>query len=79
MKKINILASLLMGMAVASQAQTVVFSCDFEEGMPSNFATYDLDGNEPSRSMKSYGITEGVAWAAYTDEVDGNTAAYSGS
>ena len=79
MKKINILTALLLGMTVASQAQTVVFSCDFEEGMPSGFATYDLDGNEPSRSMKSYGITEGVAWAAYTDESENNTAAYSGS
>lgn len=79
MKKINILATLLMCVAIASQAQTIVFSCDFEKGMPSDFATYDLDGNEPSRSMKSYGITEGVAWAAYTDEVDNNTAAYSGS
>ncbi|MBO7317322.1 MAG: choice-of-anchor J domain-containing protein, partial [Bacteroidales bacterium] len=79
MKKLNILATLLMMSAVAAQAQTVIFSCDFEEGMPSDFATYDLDGNEPSRSMRSYGLVDGVAWAAFTDEDEVNTAAYSGS
>lgn len=79
MRKINILLALLACTAMVSQAQTIVFSCDFEEGIPSDFATYDVDGNEPSRSMKSYGLNEGVAWAAYTDEVENNTAAYSGS
>ena len=76
MKKIYIIAALSLA-ATAMQAQKVVFSCDFEEGMPSTFATYDLDGNEPSRSMKSYGLTEGVAWAAFNDGE--NTALYSGS
>ena len=76
MKKIYFIAALLMA-ATVGQAQQVVFSCDFEEGMPSTFVTYDLDGNEPSRSMKSYGLTEGVAWAAFKD--GNNTAAYSGS
>lgn len=65
-------------MSVAAvQADHVVFSCDFEEGMPADFATYDRDGNAPSRSMKSYGIEEGIGWAAYND--GDNTAAYSGS
>ena len=79
MKKINILATLLVGMTLGVHAQKVVFSCDFEEGMPSTFVTYDIDENEPSRSMKSYGLSEGVAWAAYTDTIENNTAAYSGS
>ncbi len=77
MKKIYMMAALLLAAATTVQAQKVVFACDFEEGMPSTFATYDLDGNEPSRSMKSYGLTEGVAWAAYND--GDNTAVYSGS
>ena len=79
MKKINILATMLLVATVATQAQTVIFSCDFEEGMPSTFATYDLDGNEPSRSMRSYGLAEGVAWSAFSDDDEANTAAYSGS
>ncbi len=79
MKRINILATLLIWVAVATQAQTILFSCDFEEGIPATFATYDMDGNAPSRSMKSYGLTDGVAWAAYTDTIENNTAAYSGS
>lgn len=76
MKKIYIVAAILSAV-ITMQAQKVVFSCDFEEGMPTTFATYDLDGNEPSRSMRSYGLTEGVAWAAYKE--NDNTAAYSGS
>lgn len=77
MNKIYILATLLAASVAAVQADNEVFSCDFEEGMPAEFTTYDLDGNAPSRSMKSYGIGEGVGWAAYTD--GDNTAAYSGS
>lgn len=75
----NIITILLLSTLTTVQAQKVVFSCDFEEGIPDDFACYDLDGNVPSRSMKSYGLTEGVAWAAYTDATTENTAAYSGS
>ncbi len=76
MKKIYFIAALSLA-ASAVQAQQTVFTCDFEDGMPTTFATYDLDENEPSRSMKSYGLTEGVAWAVCEDGE--NSAAYSGS
>lgn len=79
MNKSCILAVLMLSAVATVQAQNIVFSCDFEEGMPNKFACYDLDGNTPSRSMKSYGLTDGVAWAAYTDTLTDNTAAYSGS
>ena len=79
MNKSCILAVLMLSAVATVQAQNIVFSCDFEEGMPNEFACYDLDGNTPSRSMKSYGLTDGVAWAAYTDTLTDNTAAYSGS
>lgn len=79
MNRIYIAAFLMLSVVATMQAQNVIFSCDFEEGMPEGFTCYDLDGNAPSRSMKSYGLTEGVAWAAYTDTVTDNTAAYSGS
>lgn len=80
MKKYNILIATFVALSAGwAQAQSVVYTCDFEEGIPAAFATYDLDGNVPSRSMKSYGLTDGVAWAAYTDAETNNTAAYSGS
>lgn len=79
MNKSCILAVLMLSAVATVQAQNIVFSCDFEEGMPNEFACYDLDGNTPSRSMKSYGLTDGVAWAAYIDTLTDNTAAYSGS
>lgn len=65
---------LIGGMAIVatglSQAQIVNFSCDFEQGIPSTFATYDRDGNEPSRSMKKYGFENGIAWVGYTINPD---------
>lgn len=79
MKRICISAVLMLAVVVTVQAQNIVFSCDFEDGMPSEFACYDLDGNTPSRSMKSYGLTDGVAWTAYTDTVADNTFVCSGS
>ncbi len=72
-----IIAAMLAAASMTTYAQKIVFSCDFEEGMPSAFTQYDRDGNAPSRSMKSYGITENVAWAVYDD--GDNSAVYSGS
>lgn len=60
-----------------SHAQKTTFSCDFEEGIPTTFATYDLDNLEPSRAMKKYGFEVGVSWVTYTE--DNNSMALSGS
>lgn len=55
-------------------AQDTLFVCDFEDGIPNSFSVYDRDGNVPSRSMKRYGLEQGVAWAGYTDVTVGSVA-----
>ena len=71
MKTLNrsiIVGSMLLAAAGSIQAQNVAFSCDFEQGIPETFATFDRDGNDPSRSMKKYGFENGIAWVGYTIE-----------
>lgn len=82
MNRIFILGSLLLLVSVCVQAQTIIYNCDFEKGIPNSFICYDEDGNEPSRGMKKYGLEVGTAWVAYTEDSGTNSAngtAYSGS
>lgn len=80
MKKLYIISGLLLLAAYTLQAQDTLFVCDFEKGIPETFGCYDRDGNEPSRSMRRYGLENGVAWTAYAEEgTVANTVAYSGS
>lgn len=81
MNKSYLIGGLFLWAAHTLQAQDTLFVCDFESGMPETFTLHDRDGNEPSRSMKRYGLEKGTAWSAYAEEgaEDGNTAAYSGS
>lgn len=75
-------ASLLFLTSASMKAQQVMFSCDFEHGIPDTFICYDEDGNEPSRGMKKYGLEVGKAWASYTEDAgtaSANGTAYSGS
>lgn len=76
-KKIYIINLLFACITCTLHAQDTLFVCDFEGGIPETFARYDCDANEPSRSMKRYGLEKGTAWAAYAE--DGNTVAVSGS
>lgn len=69
-RKILLIGGIALAATNLAQAQKVSFSCDFEDGIPSAFATYDRDGNEPSRSMKKYGFENGVAWVGYTINPD---------
>ena len=39
-------------------------SFDFARGIPSDFGLYDLDGNEPSKTMASLGFSPGIPWIA---------------
>lgn len=77
MNKSYIISGLFALGACTLQAQDTLFVCDFESGMPETFTRYDRDGNEPSRSMKRYGLEKGTAWAAFAEA--GNTVAVSGS
>lgn len=77
MNKSYIISGLFALGACTLQAQDTLFVCDFESGMPETFTRYDRDGNEPSRSMKRYGLEKGTAWAAFAEA--GNSVAVSGS
>lgn len=81
MNKRLFIGGLLVSAAISLQAQDIIFECDFENGLPETFATYDRDGNTPSRSMTRYGFAEGIAWLTAAEEgaEPTNTAAYSGS
>lgn len=79
MKKSYLISILSAWVTCTLQAQDTLFICDFESGIPETFARYDRDGYEPSRSMKRYGLENGVAWAAHAEEGVKNTVAYSGS
>ncbi len=76
-KHILLIGSLIFPTAIGINAQKTTFTCDFENGIPETFATYDLDNLTPSRTMKKYGFEQGIAWVAYTEGA--NTVAYSGS
>ena len=42
------------------------FSCDFENGIPTDFTLIDYDGNTPSTSMKKAGFDVGIPWITTT-------------
>ena len=77
MNKSYIISGLFALGACTLQAQDTLFVCDFESGMPETFTRYDRDGNEPSRSIKRYGLEKGTAWAVFAEA--GNSVAVSGS
>ena len=77
MNKSYIISGLFALGACTLQAQDTLFVCDFESGIPETFTRYDRDGNEPSRSMKRYGLENGTAWAFFAEA--GNSVAVSGS
>lgn len=79
MYKSYIFGGILLVLSHFVQAQDTLFVCDFERGIPETFVRYDRDGNEPSRSMKRYGLENGQAWVAGAEEGVENTVAYSGS
>lgn len=68
-----------LGIATAAHAQTVVFSENFQSGMPANFTLFDMDGRTPAPST-AY-ITS--AWVARPDFLmpafTGDSAAFSTS
>lgn len=52
---------------------------DFEQGIPTDFAVFDLDGNTPSADTHKYGFQEGGGWVDYYFPDNGNRAACSTS
>lgn len=78
MNKSYLISAIFALGAMTLQAQDTLFVCNFEDGIPEMFKCYDLDENEPSRSMKHYGLEKGISWAAYA-ESETNRAAISGS
>ncbi len=49
------------------QAQTNLFSADFESGMPSTITLEDRDGQEPYSGMVNYGFNSTIPWVVFSD------------
>lgn len=51
--------------AVVAQEQDYMLyhSCDFTDGIPADYATYDLDGQTLHFTMEQGGVAQGEAWA----------------
>ena len=61
------------------QAQNSYLSEHFTEGIPSAYALYDEDGNEPSVDMANLGFAVGKPWICVTEGEDNNAVAASTS
>ena len=48
------------------QAQTNLFSADFESGMPSTITLEDRDGQEPYSGMVNYGFNSTIPWVVFS-------------
>ncbi len=55
------------------------FSCDFNDGMPEEFALYDLDGQTPHFSMTQAGLEKDKAWTVVREENTTPSNFYAGS
>ena len=64
---------------VGLQAQNAYLVEHFTEGIPSSFALYDMDGNEPSVDMANLGFAVGVPWICVAEGEDNNAVAASTS
>lgn len=60
-KFLSTLAVILMATAT-SQAQTTYYQTGFDNGLPDDIATYDLDQRTPSIDMQKLGFEKGMAW-----------------
>lgn len=81
-KKVIIIILGILSAMTSAHAQKVLFSCDFEKGIPSDFLLFDEDGNVPARGMKKHGLEQGIPWVGYTEDAGtsrANGTAYSGS
>ncbi len=74
MKRLAIACSALFFLSFHAAAQTY-FSCDFSNGIPSDFTLVDGDGNEPSVDAAAMGFAVGVPWIATTPTSDANMVA----
>ena len=61
------------------QAQNTYLFEHFTEGIPSDYALYDEDGNEPSVDMANLGFAVGKPWICVTEGEDNNAVAASTS
>jgi hypothetical protein len=50
----NILLSILVSCSVGISAQTVIFTTDFQQGMPANYTIVDNDGNTPDATVAEF-------------------------
>lgn len=50
----NLLLFILISFSIGISAQTVIFSTDFQQGMPANYTIVDNDGNTPDPTVAEF-------------------------
>ncbi len=74
------LSALIMGAQTApAEDWLTYFRCDFNDGIPSDFATYDRDGKTLYFTMVQAGLIQGKSWAAVREEKTDPVNYYAGS
>ncbi len=73
---------LVLLMCLSMNAQKTYLTCDFNDGIPEDFALYDVDGNTPTAAMQKEGFEVGKPWISMSVLTDaknlsiGSTSAY---
>lgn len=80
---VNVLAMAAMMsaslVAASSAAAPRELSCDFSQGIPSDFILVDADGNELSTDVRKFGFSQGDAWVPFLIAEEDNAVASSTS
>lgn len=64
------MAWLLAAATQASAERVVVHECNFNDGIPAEYATYDVDGQTPHFTMVQIGFDQGVAWTTMRERTN---------
>lgn len=65
----TLLSGLMLSLGAWAQGESVaVHSCNFDDGIPSTYSTYDLDQQTHHYTMVQVGIDTGVAWVALREQ-----------
>lgn len=64
MKKAILFWSFCLALSAQASDEVVLHECDFTEGIPANYSTYDLDGQTHHYTMVQAGLDTGNPWTA---------------
>lgn len=68
MKKAILLWSFCLALSAQASDEVVLHECDFNNGIPTDYATYDLDGQTHHYTMVQAGLDTGNPWTALREQ-----------